>query len=229
MELYKGTPRIKVDDCCKQFYDLNVFPETTEGPGEWTKFPGTVKKAVSELSLLFTTIESDLLSREMTALGLEIFSVAYARKVRVDVLSWRQSGLTRDYLNERNSSDIWDIMSEYNEVIAASVVDGQRSGKISKARDKMHREWALVTRKERELSKEEELLPEDYVIRAANLIGAEIKQADNIVVKRLALKLLERLGQVASFKEDTLHKVSIIVFEFHRGAELYLKYLSLHV
>ena len=77
MELYKGTPRIKVDDCCKQFYDLNIFPETVEESDKWSTFPGTVLRSVDELRLLFPVIEQDLLRREMAALGLPIDFYAY--------------------------------------------------------------------------------------------------------------------------------------------------------
>jgi hypothetical protein len=229
MELYKGTPRLNVDECCKEFYDRNIFSVVAESPDEWSTFLGTVSRSVNEINSLFSGVDQNLLRREVTALGLEIFSIAYARKVKVDDLSWRQNRFTRGYLEERGRLDIWNIMSEYNQVVAQSGMDEQGKDKVSTSCDKMYRKWAKATKKERKLAKEEELLPDDYVVRAANLIGAEMKQADCITAERLAAKLAERLGQGTRLKEETLHKGSEIVFGFYRGAELYLKYISLHV
>jgi hypothetical protein len=199
-----------------------------EDADEWATFSGTVAKLVNDMRSMFIGIDRELLCRELTALGLEIFSIAYARKVKVDLLSWRQSGFTRDYLEERGKLDIWEIMAEYNQVIGQSGMAGQDGDRVGDARDKMYRKWLKSIKKDRPLADEEKVVADDCVNRAANLIGAEMKQVDCVLAESLAARLMERLGQGIGLKRETLHKVAAIIFDFYRGAELYLKYINLH-
>jgi len=60
MELYKGTPRVNVDECCKEFYDRNIFPAIAEDLDEWSMFLDTASKSISEANSLFSAIGPNL-------------------------------------------------------------------------------------------------------------------------------------------------------------------------
>lgn len=231
----KSKPKISVEECCKEFYDRNVFHAIIVGIDGWSDFLDTVFKSIAEVDSLFVGVDTKLFQREMTALRIEVFALAFARKVKREDLTLVQSFFTRRYLEENGKLDIWDIMLEYNHAISDSVtltdtfkrMDDWRVAKSNLARAVFMEKWCEANIADPSAITEEQDMLAKCVARVANRIGADMRRADCIAAKRLAAGLASRLGCDINLSYEALFRLAATIFGFYMGAEEYLKSISL--
>lgn len=231
----KGKPKISVEECCKEFYDKNIFHAIIAGIDGWSIHLDSVSKCVTEADTSFSAIDSDLFRQEMTAVRMEVFALAFARKVKREDLTLVQSFFTRRYLEENGKLDIWDIMLEYNQAIADSAtltatferMEDWRVAKSNLARSDFCEKWCEANIADPSALTEEQEMLSQCVARVANRIGADIRRNDCILVKRLTARLADRLRCHTDLKDEALFRLAAMIFGFYKGAEDYLKSISL--
>ena len=75
-------PKIGIEEFCRQFYDSQIFDATIAGEDMWSGFLETVFKSVTEVDESFSVIDLAVFKREMTALRLELFGLAWGHKFK---------------------------------------------------------------------------------------------------------------------------------------------------
>jgi hypothetical protein len=236
----KRKPKISIEECCKEFYDKTISHAIIADIDRWSMLLGTCLKFVTEADTSFSAIDPDLFRQEMTAVRMEVFALAFARKVKWwEDLMLAQSVLTRRYLEGNGKLGIWDIMGEYNEVIALSAgtaADGQPMSnwhitKINKLRYDTTLKWGKTLPSNPTDEGNKQALCMGRVIMR---MGADMKREDCIAPKILAMKLADRLGyHTDDLKSDSSPKAKAlvglwnIILGFYNEAEDYLKSIRL--
>jgi len=237
MGLLNRKPKTSIEEFCQQFYDSVVFHPIIAGEDFNKVWWGTVFDTVAEADKSFAVIDKTLFVREMTALRLELFGLAWGRKFKKEEFTIPQSAFTRHYLEESKRLEIWDIMEEYNQAIAQSVtmtedgkqMDEMRVAKANLARVKFFDKWAKANISDTSASTEEEKGLANCVASVANRIGADIKRNDCILVKRLTSRVADRLGCDINLKYEALYWLGTAIFGLYEGAKEAIKSVNLQV
>jgi len=239
MPLFESKPKLSIEECCRQFYDSNIFQAIIHGIDGWSILLDTYFKSIAEVDQSFLSVDSTLFRNEMTALRMELFAFAWSARFKRDKYTVPQSFFTRSYLEENGSLEIWHIMGEYNQVIAMSATMNAYGkptpGGIGRAqvtginlmRVNVAEDWMKANVVNMDAMTEEEEDKLGCAVRVFSRIGADIKYADGVVVKLLASRLANRLGCDVNLKSEALFRLGAIILGFYKGAEEYLKSVDL--
>jgi hypothetical protein len=256
MGLFKHKPEMSIEECCRGFYDSQIFKaetvtdftkyqaDTPDIPriDFWSHLVASFKNYVAEDDPSFSAVDSDILWREMTALRMAVFGLECSLKVRhKEDLIVRQVLFTKRYLENNGRQDVWDAMKIYNQVIGDSAYTKADGQAVDKKSMWGRRRWVFVNEMRWGMFKgwvdantgdPDHLTPEEEE-KAACLMAAlcrvcsDMTRADCIATKLLALTLTERLGCHANLNRKAKFKLGTIVHSFHTGAEGYLKSVTL--
>jgi hypothetical protein len=237
LEQLEIKPEFRIEECCRQFYDENIFCETTVGTDVWSGLLDTYLKSIAEVDQSFLAVDKELFRNEMTALRMVLFAFALgdSKKSNVDKLTIPASFFTRSSLEKKGRLDIFDIMSAYNRAIARSAIMDANlqkySGKTGNAliisvndlRSRMALKWADIYVGDRVIPLQEQKNKISCINMVANRLGADIEREDGVVVKSLCAELATRLRDGENWNSEAMSKLSAIIFDFYRGAEEYLE------
>ncbi len=236
MGLLSRKPKVAIEEYCRQFYDFSVFHPIIANRDLNKAWWITVFDSMVEADQSFVTIDQDVFIREMTAIRLELFGVAWGYRFKQDKFTIRQSIFTRHYLEENQKLEIWDIAGEYNQAVAQSAtmtesgeqMDAWRVAKANKARADMFDRWADANIGDPSPTEEEKIIG-TCVARVANRIGADIRRNDCILAKLLAARLADRLGCSTNLNAGALFKLGAVIFGLYKGADEAMKNVSLQL
>jgi len=233
----ESKPEFRIEECCRQFYDENIFCETTVGTDVWSGLLDTYLKSIAEVDQSFLAVDKELFRNEMTALRMVLFAFALgcSEKFNKDEFTLPASFFTRNYLKEKGRLDVFDIMSAYNRAIARSAIMDANlqkySGKTGEAliirvndlRSRMALKWADTYVGDRVIPLKEQKNKVSCINMVANRLGADIEREDGVVVKSLCAELATRLRDGENWNSEAMSKLSAIIFDFFRGADEYLE------
>jgi hypothetical protein len=239
MGLLKRKPKVGIEEFCKNFYDTQVFQamigEIDVVPILWESLKGQLQEADES----FAAIDQNLFKREMTALRLELFALAWMQKFKHEKYTIPQSIFTRRYLEEKGKLDIWDAMGEYNQALARSVALGSTGkpmeGRLGRGviafyntlRWDMFCKWVEENLPEPSaLTKEQEILA-NCVARVFNRIGVDIKQKNAVGAALVGAKLADRLECGRELSGDAIFKMVGVVLMLYDGAKEAIKSINL--
>lgn len=156
MGFFDKKPKMTIEDCCRGFYDpmalktqvISGFSKIENSnssgivvetdiyhPDFWSDFVGGCKKLIATIDGSFSTVNIDLFWHEMTALRMELFTLACSYKVKFKLEDLvREVFFTKHYLENYKRTDLWDSMLEYNDLIDHSAfmkADGESAEKQS--------------------------------------------------------------------------------------------------
>jgi hypothetical protein len=230
-------PEFRIGDCCRQFYDKNIFDGTTVGQDVWYDLLDSYFRSIVEVDQSFSSVDKELFRNEMTALRMVLFAFALgcSKKFAKDEFTLPASFFTSSYLKEKGRLDIFDIMLAYNRAIARSATMDANlqkySGKTGEAliirvndlRSRMALKWADIHVGDRGISLKEQKNKISCINMVANRIGADIEREDGVVVKSLCAELVTRLRDGENLNSEAMSQLSAIISGFYRGAEEYLE------
>jgi hypothetical protein len=241
MPLFESKPKLSIEECCRQFYDSTIFHAIIAGVDGWSAYLDTAFNYIAEVDQSFLSVNPTLFRKDMTALRMELFAFALgcSNKFGKEKYTIPQSLFTKRYLEENENLEIWDIMGEYNQVIAMSATMNangeQYSGRIGRAvitrinllKSNAAEDWmeANIVNTDAMTQEEEDKLT--CAIRVFNRIGADTKREDDVVVKLLASRCASRLNCNVNMKYEALFRLATTIFGFYKGAEDYLKSVDL--
>ena len=234
MGLLSRKPKVSIEEFCRQFYDTDVFnPTVLAGVDVGEAFWETAFNSVVEAAKSFEAVDRAKFRHEMTALRMELFGLAWMHKFKRGELTIPQSVFTRHYLEKNGKIEIWDMMVEYNQATADSVTltaTGERMKdwqvvKYNKTKlDILIKKWLpRLEAQGREIN--QELV--DCAAAVANRIGADIRKNDCILVKRLTVRLADRLGCDISLNSEALFRLGVVIFGLYEGATEAIKGVNL--
>jgi len=233
----ESKPEFRIGECCRQFYDKNIFNGTTVGKDVWYDLLDTYFKSIAEVDQSFSSIDQELFRNEMTALRMVLFAFALgcAKKFNTDEFTLPASFFTSGYLKEKGRLDIFDIMPAYNKAIARSAIMDANlqkySGKTGEAliirvndlRSRTALKWADIYVGDRAIQLQEQKNKISCINMVANRLGTDIEREDGVVVKSLCAEIATRLRDGENLNSEAMSKLSAIIFDFYRGAEEYLE------
>lgn len=234
MGLLKRKPKIGTEEFCREFYDTQVFHPVVAGTDVGAVFWETAFDSVVEADQSFAAIDKAVFQREIMAIRLELFGLAWGHRFKQDKFAIEQTVFTKHYLEERNKSELWDIMGEYHQAIAESAMmtetgeqDVRQAALIMKARVDMFDKWVDAKKVDPSNPTEQETAFLRCVARVAGRIGTDIRRNDCILVKRLGARLADRLGCDINLKPEALFKLGAVIFGLYEGAIEAIKSVNL--
>lgn len=240
MGLFGRKTEVSIDGFCRQFYDSQVFYPVITGEDISRVWWDTIFNSLVEADESLSLIDKALFIREMTALRLELFALAWAHRFKHEKFTMPQSVFTRQYLEENGKLELWDIMGEYNQAIAQSATltetreeIGGRTGRarityINELRSQSWERWCADVHVDPSAPTEEQKRFLGCVARVANRIGADVKRNDCILAKRLSARLADRLKCDPNLGAEALFRLSAVAFGLYEGAREAIKDVSLH-
>jgi hypothetical protein len=230
-------PEFSIGNCCRQFYDKNIFDGTTVGKDVWHDLLDNYFKSIAEVDQSFSSVDQELFRNEMTALRMVLFAFALgcSEKFNKDEFTLPASFFTRSYLKEKGRLDVFDSMAAYNRAIARSAIMDANlqkySGKTGEAliirvndlRSRMALKWAEIYVSDKLVSLQEQKNKISCINLVANRIGADIEREDGVVVKSLCAELAARLRDGENLNSEAISQLSAIILGFYRGAQEYLE------
>lgn len=237
LEQSESKPEFRIEECCRQFYDKNIFCVTTVGTNVVSRLLDTYFNSIAEVDQSFLSVDQKLFRNEMTALHMILFAFALgcSKKFNEEKFTIPASFFTMSYLEEKGRLDIFEIMSAYNRAIAwSAMMDAnlkQYSGETGNAqivslndlRSRMAFKWADIYVGDRVIPLQEHKDKISCINMVAKRIGADIEREDGVVVKLLCATLATRLLDDKNLNSEAMSKLSAIIFGFYRGAEEYLE------
>jgi hypothetical protein len=239
LEELDSRPKFRIEDCCRQFYDENIFGETTVGTDAWSGLLGSHFESVAKADQSFSSVDKELFRNEMTALRMILFAFALgdSKNSNGDEFAIPASFFTRSYLEKKGRLDIFDIMSAHNRAIARSAIMDANlqkySGKSGNAliinvndlRSRKALKWADIYVNDRAIPLQEQKNKISCINMVANRLGADIEREDGVAVKSLCAELATRLRDGENLNSEAMSKLSAIILDFYRGATEYLNSL----
>jgi hypothetical protein len=236
LEQLESRPAFRIEDCCRQFYDENIFGETTVGTDVWADLLNNYFESIAEADQAFSAADKELFRNEMTALRMILFAFALgdSKNSNEDEFAIPASFFTRSYLEKKGRLDIFEIISAYNRAIARSAIMDANlqkySGKTGNAliirvndlRSRMALKWADIYVGDRAIPLQEQKNKIACINMVANRLGADIEREDGVVVKSLCAELATRLRDGENLNSEAMSKLSAIILNFYRGAAEYL-------
>ena len=242
MSLFKDKPelntQVSIEECCRQYYDCNVFITIADGTEGWLIYLDTAYGNGTEVDQAMLSLGPSVFRKEITALQMELFALAWSHKFEREDFAIKQSVFTRSYLEENNRLDIWDIMLEYNHAISMSgatsdlgdEMDEKHVAKIHRLKEDFREKWlkAKIHSVHKDIGAMTQEEQKEYVCICcvANRIGIDFKKAGVVLSKLITAKLTARLG-CENLKPETLPRLAIVTISLYKNAEEYLESVEL--
>lgn len=241
MGLFKGKPKMSIEDFCREFYDSQMFKAKISDIARmdfWSYYLAQSKDLIAENDQAFSVVDSDSFWHEMTALRMVVFGLQCSLKVshKADLIM-RQVFFTKRYLEDNRRQDIWDTMGKYNQAIGDSAymkANGQvadwnsRLGRaritfVRTFRWEIFKEWTEANIGDPSAPTEEEKEKVGCLMFALNRVCADMTSDGCVAVKLLAVTLAECLGCDINLNQKALFKLGSIIFGFYLGAKKAIK------
>lgn len=118
MGLFKSKPKTTIEDSCKTFYGFLFSNKEEIKEDSWAFHLEKVKEIVTEADQSFSSVNTDLLWQEMTALHMEVFALAFTFRVKLKLEDMvREVFFTKHYLENNQRLELWYALLDYNDVI----------------------------------------------------------------------------------------------------------------
>ena len=226
---------------CRNYYDSYVFGSALGNAlldiniGPDVDVAEVVKNMLGLADKRTDDTDVETFRQEVRSLHLELYGLAWFRKIKNHEHSLHQAIFSRAYLVESGLTSLWELMTEYNRVLAMSTnLDrrGERLPQSEVARSNMERmefyqHWTDIVCDDPENPTDEERATTNCVARLGNRMGADLKRHDGLAGRMLSAKVLDRLGWVDWANQDALGILHHTVQLLYDDCETNLKTLKL--
>ncbi len=103
----------------RNFYESYLFGLKIGGLDPAAVYAETVHRTISKDDAMFSAVQLPKLKDELLGLQLEMIGTAWTYKSK-EPAAMANSDFTKKYLADKGRSDLWEIMGEYNQRVAAS-------------------------------------------------------------------------------------------------------------
>jgi hypothetical protein len=223
--MFQSKQKVSIEECCREFYESNIFKADFRSTDVFRNYLDTAVKLIREIAPSFKEIDAKVFQREAIALKIELFALAWMHKLGKEKYTLPQAVYTKRYLQERGQSDIWEIMTHYNEAIAISikeVVMGERSkntwiGWMNDLKSSQFEKWVKAG------------VDPECAARVCGREGTEVIWKRNITVNSLSARLADRIGCNENLKNKSIEKLADIIRSFYNDAKEYINSANIQV
>lgn len=237
MGLFNRNPKIGIEEFCREFYDTQIFHPIIAGTDLSSVWWDTVFNSIVEADQSFAVVDKSVFQREMTAIRLELFALAWMHKFKRDKYTIPQSIFTQHYLEENGKLGIWDAMQRYNLAVAQTATmtatgeqaEAWRVAQVNEARVDMFDKWAEANIGDPSAPTEKEKMLVNCVAWVGNRIGADLTKNNEIGNRRITALLLYRVGwkEDEDLSEEALFKLAAVIYGLYEGAQEAIKSVNL--
>lgn len=237
MGLLSRTPKssieeYSVEEFCQHFYESQIFNPNMGGMDGGLAWWKNAYNSIVEADKSFKSVAFSKFQAEMNALRMELFAVAWFEKLRLKRYAVAQSFFTRNYLQEKGASRIWDAMGDYNKVLAVSTFltrTGQQMGgrlgrwvvaSTTARRVRMVKKWAAANIGDKQVDTftEGDKQRLDCAIRVFNRVNVNVKRRGSVAVRALSGRLAARLGCGAGLNTEAFSRIQAHIYGFYETA-----------
>ena len=210
-------PKMSIEEFCQDFYD-RFFDAKVNSIDVGAVFFNTAFDQVAEADRSFAKVDRVLFRREMTALRVELFGLAwmhYFKGKKLDKYSLREISFTKKYLESTGRIEIWDIMLFYNKAIGKSGYElcagekARRAWNVSLESFKMNLYGKLRTETE---------FDKDCIARVLNRLGTDVVWERKITLELLTALCAKRSGCAADLDPEAFFRLSVPIYGMYNGA-----------
>lgn len=190
---FSRKPKVGVEEFCRKFYDSYVFQPIIAGKDLGFAYCEQVVKSVAEVEPSFACVDLATFQKEIAALHVELFGLAWIHQLKGDKYTLPQTVFTKRYLEENGHLETWETMVDYNKTIARSGTE------IAPAGERGQRAWFTFLNKLRAdlFDKWQKAGVEGHcAARVANRTGTDVAWEKGITVRMLTDTLLQRTGMM---------------------------------
>ena len=223
MGLLSRKSKIGIEEFCRQFYDSQIFHPIIAGEDVGSGFWETAFNFVAEADQSFAAIDPAVFQREMIALRIELFGLAWMHHLKQDKYILPEIVFTKSYLEQNGQLDIWDAMCAYNQAIARSSVEVI-------AGERMRRAWIVGMNKFKIDSFGEWVeagVEPECATHLGNRLGTDVAWSKGITLKMLTARLADRLGCDINLNSEALFRLGSVIFGLYNGAKEAIKSVNL--
>ena len=239
MGVFGKKQKVCVEEFCRQFYDDVVLHPVIGEQGSNEDWCARILHSIVEADRSFAAVDRSVFRREMTALHIELFGLAWLYRFKHNRFTIPQSIFTRQYLQTNGKLEIWDSMAEYNKVVSESTfptptsiemhtklgkqmqqgIERSKTTFVRTFRWEVFKKWADANVADPSAPTEEELKLGSCVFQVMGRLLADIRKNDCMLAKALVMKLVERVGYDASLNAEALLRLAGIILALYEGAE----------
>lgn len=206
-------PKVALEDFCRQFYDSQIFHPVIAGTDVGSVFWETVSTSLTEADSSFATMDIGAFQREMKALRVELFGLAWDHLLKRDKYTLPHTVFTKSYLEEKKEAGTWDAMGAYNQVIARSSIEiaaGERSRRgwitfMNKLRSDLFVKWHKAG------------VDPQCAAHVANRLGTDVSWHKGITLELLTDTALERLD--CQLNQEARFRLQAVIYGLYEGAK----------
>lgn len=107
----------------RRFYDESVFGPDPTGGDFMRTYADVNHRLISEADPSFADVDLNAFKNELLAMRVEMIQTAWTHKSK-DEPAIAISQFTRNYLADKQPSNLWEVMADYNQAVAESATFG---------------------------------------------------------------------------------------------------------
>ncbi len=196
------------------FYERSLFEEKVAGVELVSVYAETVYRTICKEDPSFAPVQLPKLIDEMLGLQLEMIGTAWTHHSN-EPAAIANSDFTKKYLTDKGRSDLWPIMGEYNQRVAASSIYGaDRSTRMGRARIVSFNKLRMDTY---EAWHELGGYDGEAIARVANRLGSETAWKKGVTLRMVGIRAMLRLDIEGT---DLIgERLAMVAFGFYQGAK----------
>jgi hypothetical protein len=189
---------VNFKDFCCDFYEKNILNPVIDGINIGEKYSDTARKSILEVDQNFANIVPQKFAHEIILLRFELFALAWLHQFG-DKSAVAQSAITKHYLQEKKSDEIWNDLEPYNQAIARSSTLGNTPDTTS---GRAHLGFVNTMRVDLFKQFYKQGYDPECVARALNRLFSEAAWKKGVTAGLLMLAFCDRLGFRPDFKPN---------------------------
>ena len=211
--------KVRIEDFCRDYYDSQIFHPIIAGVSNGLVNWWTVFKSIRDVDESFAIVDFNLFVREMTALRIELFGLAWMHRLKKDKYVLPEIVFTKQYLERRGKSATWRIMGEYNQIIAGSSIELANIERMPKGwidfigdlRVELYEKWV------------NDGVDKQCAARVSNRTATDIAWSEGITLQKLAVSLANRLGCDIILNAEALFRLSAVISRLYHEAKEHIR------
>jgi len=213
---------VDIEGKSTDFYENYVLNPKVGDRNVGTAFSEVVKKQISEADSQFADVSVKKLSEEISVLRFELFGLAWTHKYVSGDKVVSQSNFTKQFLKQEARQDIWEGMTDYNNMEDSVTLHWLTSlGKANLGFNYGMRED--LSKKNIESAQKLGIKDDDVVARVNHRLWSENAWRQKLMLEPLAHVFCERLGMnLQDLNAEAQFGVAATIKGLYNGAREFL-------
>jgi hypothetical protein len=219
MGIFSRKFQVGIEDFCQSYYDSVINPQWTEITNQWEE----PFQLITSVDQSFINVDLPTFRREMLAVHLELFGLAWTHRLKRDHYLMPQVVFTKLYLDQNEQPSAWERMKEYNTIIGHSGTEIYHTERIKRAAISSSNKlkWSKWTKwvsdAKAEFGEERARVVADYAARVVSRLVTDVAWSKGVTCQMLIGTLCGRLG--CELNESARSRLGDLMVMFYTSAK----------